>query len=74
MNNEADVKEINERYRAYCDACQSGQLEQVPTFWSLPALFRARYRKAGNLATSAERAGGDDQAVQHAVRVLNRRR
>ena len=39
MNNEADVKEINARYRAYCDACQSGQLEKVPSFWSFPALF-----------------------------------
>jgi ketosteroid isomerase-like protein len=39
MTNEADVKEINARYRAYCDACQSGQLDKVPSFWSLPALF-----------------------------------
>jgi hypothetical protein len=39
MSTEADVKEINARYRAYCDACQSGQLEKVPAFWSLPALF-----------------------------------
>jgi hypothetical protein len=39
MRNEADVKEINARYRAYCDACQSGQLEKVPSFWSLPAQF-----------------------------------
>jgi ketosteroid isomerase-like protein len=34
-----DVKEINARYRAYWDACQSNQLEKVPSFWSLPALF-----------------------------------
>jgi hypothetical protein len=39
MKNDADVKEINARYRAYCDACQSGQLQKVPSFWSLPALF-----------------------------------
>jgi hypothetical protein len=39
MTHEADAKEINERYRSYCDACQSGQLEKVPSFWSLPALF-----------------------------------
>jgi ketosteroid isomerase-like protein len=34
-----DVREINARYRAYCDACESNQLEKVPSFWSLPALF-----------------------------------
>ena len=39
MTNAVDVKEIEARYRAYCDACQSGQLEKVPSFWSLPALF-----------------------------------
>ena len=39
MTKDAEVKEINARYRAYCDACQSGQLEKVPSFWSLPALF-----------------------------------
>jgi hypothetical protein len=39
MNNNDDVKEINARYRAYCDACESNQLEKVPSFWSLPALF-----------------------------------
>jgi ketosteroid isomerase-like protein len=39
MKNENDVKEINARYRAYCDACQAGDLEKVPSFWSLPALF-----------------------------------
>jgi len=39
MTNQADVKEISARYRAYCDACQSGNLEKVPSFWSLPALF-----------------------------------
>ena len=39
MTNEADVKDINARYRAYCDACQSGHLAKVPSFWSLPALF-----------------------------------
>jgi len=39
MSNDDDVKEINARYRAYCDACESNQLEKVPSFWSLPALF-----------------------------------
>jgi len=39
MTKATDVKEINDRYRAYCDACQSNQLERVPSFWSLPALF-----------------------------------
>jgi ketosteroid isomerase-like protein len=39
MSKNDDVKEINARYRAYCDACQSNQLEKVPSFWSLPALF-----------------------------------
>lgn len=34
-----DAKAIEARYRAYCDACQSGQLDKVPAFWSLPALF-----------------------------------
>jgi len=37
--NEDDAKEINARYRAYCDACQSGQLEKVPSFWGFPVLF-----------------------------------
>jgi hypothetical protein len=37
--NDDDVKDIEARYRAYCDACQSNQLEEVPSFWSLPALF-----------------------------------
>ena len=37
--NDDDVKEINARYRAYCDACQSNQLEKVPSFWQLPAVF-----------------------------------
>ena len=39
MTNQADVQEIEAQYRAYCDACQSGSLEKVPNFWSLPALF-----------------------------------
>ena len=39
MTNQEDVKEITENYRAYCDACQSNHLDQVPSFWSLPALF-----------------------------------
>ena len=37
--NNDDVKEINARYRAYCDACESNQLAKVPSFWGLPALF-----------------------------------
>jgi hypothetical protein len=39
MSNDSDVKEIKARYRAYCDACQSGQLEKVPAFWGFPVLF-----------------------------------
>jgi len=39
MSNDDDVKEINARYRTYCDACESNQLEKMPSFWSLPALF-----------------------------------
>jgi hypothetical protein len=39
MSKDEDVKAINARYRAYCDACESNQLEKVPSFWSLPALF-----------------------------------
>ena len=45
MSNQADVKEINARYRAYCDACQTGQLEKVPSFWSLPSLFALDTKK-----------------------------
>jgi hypothetical protein len=39
MGNDADVKEIEARYRAYCDACENNQLEKVPAFWGFPALF-----------------------------------
>ena len=39
MNNSDVVKEIETRYRAYCDVCQSGQLDKVHAFWQLPALF-----------------------------------
>jgi hypothetical protein len=39
MTKDEEVKAIKARYRAYCDACESKQLEQVPSFWSLPALF-----------------------------------
>ena len=39
ISNDDDAIEITARYRAYCDACQSGQLEKVPSFWQLPALF-----------------------------------
>lgn len=39
MNHDNDVREIEARYRAYCDACQSNHLEKLPEFWSLPALF-----------------------------------
>jgi hypothetical protein len=39
MSKNDDVKEIKARYRAYCDACESNQLEKLPSFWSLPALF-----------------------------------
>jgi hypothetical protein len=37
--NKADAKEITARYRAYCDACERDQLDKVPSFWELPALF-----------------------------------
>ena len=33
MSKDDDAKEIEARYRAYCDACQSGELEKVPSFW-----------------------------------------
>jgi ketosteroid isomerase-like protein len=49
MSNNDDVTEINARYRAYCDACQSNQLEKVPSFWSLPALFTVDTGKPGTL-------------------------
>jgi ketosteroid isomerase-like protein len=39
MSKNDDAKEIEARYRAYCDACQAGQLAKVPSFWVLPALF-----------------------------------
>ena len=39
MSTVDDAKEIEARYRAYCDACQSNQLDKVPSFWSLPAEF-----------------------------------
>lgn len=34
-----DKTAIETRYREYCDACQSGQLEKLTDFWSLPASF-----------------------------------
>lgn len=39
MSKDDDAKEIAARYRAYCDACQSGELEKVPSFWGFPVLF-----------------------------------
>ena len=39
MSNDDDVKEINARYRAYCDACESNQMEKVPPFWGFPVIF-----------------------------------
>jgi hypothetical protein len=39
MSKSDDAREINARYRAYCDACQSGELEKVPSFWGFPVLF-----------------------------------
>ncbi|KAF2166640.1 hypothetical protein M409DRAFT_23272 [Zasmidium cellare ATCC 36951] len=35
----ADKTSIETRYREYCDACQSGQLQRLTEFWSLPAQF-----------------------------------
>lgn len=34
-----DDQEIERRYRAYCDACESNQLEKLRSFWKLPAQF-----------------------------------
>jgi hypothetical protein len=39
MTLDDEAKAINARYRAYCDACESGQLEKVPSFWAIPSLF-----------------------------------
>ncbi|KAK4500362.1 hypothetical protein PRZ48_008551 [Zasmidium cellare] len=36
---EADKTAIETRYREYCNACQSGHLEKLTEFWSLPASF-----------------------------------
>ena len=35
----SDQEAIETRYREYCDACQSGHLERLTEFWSLPAMF-----------------------------------
>ena len=35
----ADKTAIETRYRDYCNACQSGQLNRLTEFWSLPAQF-----------------------------------
>lgn len=32
-------QEISAQYRAYCDVCQSGQLNRLGEFWTLPASF-----------------------------------
>ena len=39
----AERAAIQARYREYCDACQSGQLDRLTEFWSLPALFLVDY-------------------------------
>ena len=39
MSNDDDAREIKARYRAYCDACESNQLEKAPAFWGFPVLF-----------------------------------
>ena len=49
MSRDDDAKEINARYRAYCDACQSGELKKVPSFWGLPALFTVDVGKSETL-------------------------
>ncbi|WP_019202567.1 nuclear transport factor 2 family protein [Tsukamurella sp. 1534] len=36
----SDVQDIQTRYREYCDACQSGRLDDIHDFWSLPAQFQ----------------------------------
>lgn len=38
-----DKAAIEKRYREYCDVCQSGQLERLTEFWSLPAVFIIDY-------------------------------
>lgn len=30
---------FEKRYREYCDVCQSGKLDRLTEFWSLPAVF-----------------------------------
>jgi hypothetical protein len=54
MGSDDDVKAINARYRAYCDACQSGQLEKVPSYWSIPALFTVDTGEPETLIDSSE--------------------
>ena len=34
-----DSETIVARYREYCNACQSGHLDRLTEFWSLPAWF-----------------------------------
>ncbi|AZA84407.1 hypothetical protein C1637_06080 [Chryseobacterium lactis] len=36
MNSENEIKA---RYRAYCDACESGHLEKLENFWKVPTIF-----------------------------------
>ena len=36
---DTEKEAIEKRYREYCDACQSGHLERLTEFWSLPASF-----------------------------------
>jgi hypothetical protein len=61
MDNSHAVEQITARYRSYCDACQSGELEKVPSFWSLPALFAVDTGEAETLhmvvGTPAEMIG-----------------
>lgn len=36
---EESSRKITERYRAYCDACESGHLSSLGLFWDLPSFF-----------------------------------
>lgn len=41
----AEQTAIETRYREYCNACQSGHLERLTDFWSLPAQFTVDFGK-----------------------------
>ena len=61
MSHDADVQQIEARYRAYCDACESNQLEKVPGFWALPAQFTL---DTGGSETSQQIVSSPDEMVK----------